>query len=181
MLRARFFLLKRNENLTALLLCAVSGFEIYYTKGVRFLFKIHSPHNPPQMSPEKTVDWLISKLLLPLPLPLPPLAAFHILFYLISSRVHRENPKTAPTNASNNTWCLNNFTLAVEWTAQKMIIRHAVNGFWLSLGTRCAIMGMEEFESVIKINITIKSEHSKRWEKNSRIVSGNCQNPRRLV
>lgn len=45
--------------LTALLLCAVSGFEIYYTKGVRFLFKIYFAHirnrNPPQcnVSPEK--------------------------------------------------------------------------------------------------------------------------------
>lgn len=35
--------------LTASLHCAaVSGFEIYYTEGVRFLFNTHIARNPPQ-------------------------------------------------------------------------------------------------------------------------------------
>lgn len=48
--------------------------------------------------------------------------------------------------------------------------------------TRDAISGMKQFESVIKINITIKSEHSSlACVMEVATVSGNCQSPSRVI
>lgn len=143
--------------------CTVSGFWIYYTKGVWFPFKNHlsflshtQPSSKVSLEASSAVDWLISTQL--------PLAAFHILFNFVP--VHREIPRIAPTrNASNNTWWLNKSTPAVH-NKRRIVIRHAENGFWLSLGTRCDYGDEQQktyiLESLIKINITIKSALSKR-------------------
>jgi hypothetical protein len=81
-------------NLTALAVLSVD-LKFITVRVFGFLFKIH--FNPPQTlsSGLKSLTGFTAKRYKP------PLAVFHILFNFVT--VHRENPKTAPTYASNST------------------------------------------------------------------------------